>query len=211
MSDMPWRSMHAVSRFALRKVRLRVEGLEHIPKHGPAIIAARHFHHFYDGVVLLNVINRPLHILVALDWVTGRTGRLIMPRACAAARWPVVDRTGGGTSAMRKAVRESVSLLNSGRVLAIFPEAYPTIDPSPTPKSSRDEFLPFRDGVVRIAAMAATPDRPVVVIPTGFSYVRADQWEITVRFGPPFFVTGRVRDPGVIAAIEQDVIRLSIA
>ncbi|CAN5682946.1 lysophospholipid acyltransferase family protein [soil metagenome] len=211
MPDMPWRSMHVASRFALRKVRLRVEGLEHIPKHGPVIIAARHFHHFYDGAVLLNAIDRPLHILVALDWVRGRASQLIMPRACAAARWPVVDRNGTGMSGMRAAVRESVELLNCGRVLAIFPEAYPTIDPSPTPKTNRDEFLPFRDGVVRIAGMAATPDRPVVIVPAGFSYVQSDQWEITVRFGPPFFVTGRARDPEMIGAIEQDVIQLSMA
>jgi putative membrane protein len=203
--------MHAVSRFALRKVRLRVEGLEHIPKHGPAIIAARHFHHFYDGAVLLNVIERPLHILVALDWVTGRAGRLIMPRACAAARWPVVDRAGGGVSETRTAVRESVSLLKSGRVLAIFPEAYPTIDPNPTPKTSGGEFLPFRDGVVRIAGMAAKPNRPVVIIPAGFSYAQSDRWEITVRFGAPVLVPGRVRDPEVIAELERDVIQLSMA
>lgn len=209
MSDMPWRSMHAASRFALRKVRLHVQGLEHIPRHGPAIIAARHFHHFYDGAVLLNLIDRPLHILVALDWVTGRAGQLIMPRACAAARWPVVDRKRGGVSEMRAAVRESVSLLQSGRVLAIFPEAYPTIDPSSSPKTSHDQFLPFRDGVVRIAGMAATANRPVVIIPTGFSYVQADQWEITVRFGQPVFVGGRVRDPEMIAAIEREVIQLS--
>jgi putative membrane protein len=202
--------MHALSRIALRKVKLRVEGLEHIPRRGPVIIAARHFHHFYDGAVLLKVIDRPLHILVALDWARGGASRSIMPRACAAARWPVVYRNGSGISEMRTAVRASVSLLKEGRMLAIFPEAYPTIDPNPTPKTNLHEFLPFRDGVVRIAGMAATCEKPVVIIPTGFSYRQSDQWEITVRFGMPFVVTGRVRDPGMITAIEQDVHQLSM-
>ena len=44
-------------------------GLEHIPTDGPVLLIARHYHHLFDGVVLLLSVPRPIHILVTLDWV----------------------------------------------------------------------------------------------------------------------------------------------
>ena len=40
------------------KVKLTVEGLEHVPGSGPVLIAARHFHHLYDGCVLMKAVPR---------------------------------------------------------------------------------------------------------------------------------------------------------
>ena len=54
---------------ARRKVKLEVEGLENVPRSGPVLIVARHFHHLYDGCVLMKTVPRRLHIFVALDWV----------------------------------------------------------------------------------------------------------------------------------------------
>ncbi|MDQ3411791.1 MAG: hypothetical protein M3509_06690, partial [Chloroflexota bacterium] len=51
-----------------RRLDLTVEGLEQVPRSGPAIIAARHYHHVYDGAVLLATIPRPVRIVVAADW-----------------------------------------------------------------------------------------------------------------------------------------------
>ena len=66
-ADMPWRSLRAMSRAMLRKVDLRVEGVEHIPASGPAILVARHYHHLYDGAAALATAPRSLHPLVAMD------------------------------------------------------------------------------------------------------------------------------------------------
>jgi putative membrane protein len=56
------------------------------------LVASRHYHHLYDACVLLAAVPRPLHFLVALDWVRGRRGRRLMEGVCGIARWPVVLR-----------------------------------------------------------------------------------------------------------------------
>src|SRR5579871_5787692 len=65
-----------------RSVRVRVEGMQHLPRTGPVLIASRHYHHFYDGCLLLAIIPRPVHILVALDWVWNAPLRRLMELAC---------------------------------------------------------------------------------------------------------------------------------
>ncbi|MBX5458501.1 MAG: carotenoid biosynthesis protein, partial [Thermogemmatispora sp.] len=75
-----------------RHLRIVVEGGEHLPASGPVIVAARHYHHLYDGCLLLRAIPRPVHILVALDWAGTRWQRRLMELLCALAGWPVILR-----------------------------------------------------------------------------------------------------------------------
>ena len=50
-------------------VEMAATGLEHnLPTDGPVLLVARHYHHLFDGVVLLASMPRPIHILVTLDW-----------------------------------------------------------------------------------------------------------------------------------------------
>ncbi len=205
---MPWRSLRLFSRASLRGVALTVNGQEHVPTSGPAIIVARHYHHLYDGAALLTTIERPLHPLVAIDWAQGGAMAAMLPRLCAAARWPTVYRSdphGATTRAvsdpaarrtLRHAIADSVGLLREGRLLAIFPEGYPTIDPNGSPKSAPDEFLPFQPGVVRIASIAQHQlGREVPLIPAGFGYRQdGDAWRIALRFGPPLTLAGASAD-----------------
>ena len=37
------------------------------------VLAARHYHHLFDGTSLLSTIGRPLRVMVALDWVDAGT------------------------------------------------------------------------------------------------------------------------------------------
>jgi len=68
-----------IARYLVRRDRMQIrsEGLEHLPE-GPVVIAARHYHNLYDGVALVRCIPRPVHILVALDWVGSGRGRRFM-------------------------------------------------------------------------------------------------------------------------------------
>ena len=60
MGGVSWRAMRqGCRRLAARRLELTVQGLEHVPPAGPALIAARHFHHLYDGCALLAAIPRP--------------------------------------------------------------------------------------------------------------------------------------------------------
>ncbi|HEX2260577.1 MAG TPA: hypothetical protein VHJ56_03030, partial [Candidatus Binatia bacterium] len=54
---------------AAGQIKITAVGLEHIPADGPVLLIARHYHHLFDGVVLLLSVPRPIHILVTLDWV----------------------------------------------------------------------------------------------------------------------------------------------
>ena len=58
-----------------RRLDVEVEGLQHLPREGPLLIACRHVHHLYDGCLLLTAVPRPVHLLVALDWAADRPTR----------------------------------------------------------------------------------------------------------------------------------------
>jgi 1-acyl-sn-glycerol-3-phosphate acyltransferase len=208
------------------KTTLTVEGLEWIPRSGPVLIAARHFHHLYDGCALLSIIPRRLHLLVALDWITRRWLRRVMERACALLDWPIVLRSerlassaSGGQCAsasneglryLRCAVSETTRLLCSGEALVIFPEAYPHIDPVYTPKQNEAAFLPFRHGFARLLALAESDGAgPIAIIPAGLSYQHKERWHITLRFGPPLFRQDFADQNHLLHAVEQRVRFLS--
>jgi putative membrane protein len=209
--------MRAASKLLInRRLDLTVDGLEWIPPAGPVIIAARHFHHLYDGCVLLSVVSRPTSILVALDWVKQPLGRRVMESLCRAAEWPVVQRRGreefgAGPSGrgLHKAIRESLALLNEGNVLVVFPEAYPNIDPGYTPKSDAEAFLPFESGFARLASMAASRGLTVPIVPAGFRYCQERRWRVHLALGEPVFVANTGAVERVRAEIEARVRRLS--
>src|SRR5581483_10353110 len=187
---MSWLTMRLLSRIIVkRNVDLTIEGLQHMPEKGPVLIAARHVHHFYDGAILLHAIPRPVHILVALDWVKQPFVRRFMELACHMANWPIVlrdeqlrEQSGRANSAytadehgsyLRRAVRDSVRLLRNGEALVIFPEAYTNID----------AFLPFRPGLARLVTMAERDGRTqVAIVPTGLIYTHpCGRWQATLR------------------------------
>ena len=209
--QLAWVSIRAVCHLVLRRIELRVEGVQNVPATGPFVIAARHFHHLYDGCALLAVVPRRLHLVVTLDWLEHPVGRRLMAQACHVAGWPVVPRFGdqrhrrdrvtanpvaGDVSRLRWAARECVRLLRAGHPLLVFPEGYPNVDPGYTPKTDDEAFLPFRPGFLRFVAMAERDGLTrVPIVPVGLEYGRGDRWSLTVRFGPPIALA-----PGVAAA-----------
>lgn len=218
MADMTWRSMRAASALLVRRrLDLTVDGLENIPPAGPVIIAARHFHHLYDGCVLLATVPRPLSILVALDWVKQPVGKRAMTALCQAAEWPVVERrdhTAAGEKSvlargLREATKESLRVLTSGRVLVVFPEGYPNVDPGYTPKPDESAFLSFEPGAVRLAAMAASRGLSVPIVPAGFAYQPGNRWRVRLAFGAPVRVNSRADESAALRHIEAVVRALS--
>lgn len=227
MEVMAQRTLRWWSRLAVaRRLDVQVEGLEHLPREGALLIACRHVHHLYDGCLLLSAVPRPLHILVALDWVGDRRTRLLMEWACGTARWPVVlraerlqpaaEQRGRAYSPeevggyVLRAARAAVGLLRAGEGLVIFPEAYPAIDPHASPRAGDDDFLPFRPGFIRLAEMAQRDGRTrVAIVPAGLAYRRGPRWRATLRFAAPLYVENRADRPRVAQAVEERVRRLS--
>jgi 1-acyl-sn-glycerol-3-phosphate acyltransferase len=207
------RSIRAACRLALRRIDLRLEGLEHLPPTGPAIFAARHYHHLYDGCALLTAVPHPLHIVVALDWLEHPLGQRLMTAACRAAGWPIVSRVDSprpSAAPSLAAMRKCVDILRAGEWLLLFPEGYPTIDPTYTPKTADDAVLPFRAGFLRIAGMIERDSQTrAPIVPVGLDYRRGDRWRLTVRFGEPQFVEPGAPLAPQVQAIERQVRRLS--
>jgi len=220
-----WRFMRRAGRRSLeRHATVTIEGREQVPTSGPVLIAARHYHHLYDGCVAVDALDRPVHIVVGLDWIRNPLLRVTMTRLCQIARWPIVirpdipgapktstRRVDNRRAVLRQSARDTVDLLREGRVVVVFPEGYPNIDPSFTPKQG-EEFLPFHEGFVRYARLAGRAgEGEVPIVPLGFHYERLKakgQWRIVARYGAPVRLT-EGPDRELVARIEAEVRRLS--
>lgn len=209
--------------------RITVEGLENLPEKGPLLIAARHYHHLYDGCILLRCIPRRMHIFVALDWIRTRWQRALMEWACTTLSWPTVLRTERffvttdgqeGESIfrvdevkkyVRNAVKDAMLLMRHGEGLVIFPEAYPNVDPDPNPKDRGASFLPFRAGFVRLVELAERDKQTrVAIVPTGFCYTPGKRrWQVTLRLGTPLYRQDYEDATALASAIEERVQELS--
>ncbi|MEO7002925.1 MAG: 1-acyl-sn-glycerol-3-phosphate acyltransferase [Ktedonobacterales bacterium] len=216
-----------------RDLDVRIEGLEHVPSRGPVVIAARHYHNFYDGAILLTRLRYPVHLLVALDWTRTPLQRRLLETMCYVARWPGVLRADAwnigrgqydGRSAyqlseasacLRRALATAVDVLRSGDILVVFPEAYPNIDPDATPKTAPDEFLPFELGFAKIAQMAERDGHArVAILPAGFTYAPKQpgqrRQQVTLRLGEPITLADYPDRQRLAATIEQQVKKLSL-
>jgi uncharacterized membrane protein/1-acyl-sn-glycerol-3-phosphate acyltransferase len=209
-----------------RKVKLEVEGLENVPRTGPVLIVARHFHHLYDGCVLMKAVPRRLHIFVALDWVRKRWLRNVMESACTTVDWPIVlraeqlhDNSDAASRAyaldearsyLRHAMKVSIRLLRDGEALIVFPEAYPDIDPRNTPRVENNASLPFRPGFARLVDMVEKNGHTkVAIVPAGLSYVQNGRWNITLRFGPVLSRSDYIDSTHLVQDVEHRVRELS--
>ena len=197
----------AIASWALRARvdALQVDGVDGVPRAGPVLLVARHYHHLLDGAVLIRAVPRPVHVVVALDWAANAVQRRVMETACAWAHWPVIVRpaladAGGAFAAhelsrrLRRGLGHAADLLAAGRVVAVFPEGRPAIDRAvdtstvarvPLPARDAAGFLPFARGfttIVRLAARRGAGD--VAIVPVGFTYARSGRrWRVAVRFG----------------------------
>jgi 1-acyl-sn-glycerol-3-phosphate acyltransferase len=176
-----WRLIAAlvVVIFKLQRWRIRVEGLEHVPRHGGAVLAFNH--HSYTDFVLLAWapvlrLRRPVRFLAKREvWASRWTGWLVR---CGEA--VPVDR--GSATARAGAFDAAAAALRAGDLVAVAPEQ--TI-------SRSFELLPFRTGAVRMAQQGGVPIVPVI----GWGSQRAAtkgrrprlvaRLPVTVRFGPP--------------------------
>ena len=193
----PWLVAYWILKVVLSPVffllwRVKVEGREHIPVHGPAVLAANH-QSFCDSFFLPLVLRRRVTYVAKAEyfdnwktaWFFRAAGQIPMSR--------------GGGDASQRALDTATEVLNSGHLLGIYPEGTRAPDP---------RLHKGHTGVARLSLRCDVPIIPVGIVgtravqPPGSNLMRPFH-AVTIRFGPPVtylhagatVTTGRCSEP----------------
>lgn len=154
--------------------RVRIEGRENIPQHGPVILAANH-RSFMDSLFLPLVIRRRVTFVAKAEYFDSKKTAWFFRGV---GQIPI-RREGG--SASERALASATEVLTSGGVFGIYPEGTRT----------RDGYLHRgHTGVARLALRTGAPIVPVGMI--GTDEIQATDAKlprffrrVTIRFGSP--------------------------
>jgi 1-acyl-sn-glycerol-3-phosphate acyltransferase len=154
--------------------RVKVEGREHVPVHGPAVLAANH-QSFCDSFFLPLVVRRKVTFLAKAEYFDAKRTAWFFR---AAGQIPI-SREGG--SASERALITARQVLGRGALIGLYPEGTRTMD----------EFVhKGRTGVARMSRECGVPVVPVGIVgtvdvqPVNSNFMRPFR-RVTVRFGPP--------------------------
>ena len=135
--------------------RISVDGIEHIPAEGPAILASNHLS-FIDSIFLPLVVDRRITFLAKSDYFTGPGVRGWATKHFMSAAGQVpIDRAGGRAS--MAAITTGVRVLRDNQLLGIYPEGT---------RSPDGRLYRGRTGPARMALAAPAPVIPVAMIGT---------------------------------------------
>ncbi|WP_037856616.1 lysophospholipid acyltransferase family protein [Streptomyces sp. NRRL S-340] len=181
--------------------RPRIEGLEHVPRSGPAIVAGNHLS-FSDHFLMPAVLRRRITFLAKAEYFTGPglKGRLTAAFFRSAGQIPV-DRS--GREAGRAAVREGLGVLRRGELLGIYPEGT---------RSHDGRLYKGKVGVAVMALEAGVPVVPCAMIgtfeaqPPGRVVPRVHP--VVIRFGEPLDFSryaGMEGEKAVLRAVTDEI------
>ena len=177
--------------------RIRVEGREHLPKHGAVILASNH-RSFLDSIFIPLIVRRRVTFVAKAEyfddpktaWFFRAVGQI------------PIRREGG--SASEGALAAATEVLEDGGVFGIYPEGTRT----------RDGLLhKGKTGVARLALATGAPIVPVGLIgtdecqPTNAKLPRPFR-TVTIRFGAPLpmeHYAGRENDRMVLRQITDEL------
>jgi len=163
--------------------RMEVIGIENVPERGGVIIASNHVS-YLDPIVLGASTKRKIHFMAKKEVFNNIFSSIFLKNLNA---FPV-DRKKIDILAFRK----TISILEEGRVLGIFPEGT---------RSLNGELQELKLGVVKIAMKTGVPIIPVGIIGTHKIYPHGKIFpvlfknKISVYFGAPqYFDKHNIKD-----------------
>jgi 1-acyl-sn-glycerol-3-phosphate acyltransferase len=176
--------------------RVRVEGIEHLPRRGPAILASNHVS-FCDSFFLPMVVRRRITFVAKAEyfedpksaWFFRSVGQI------------PIKRSGG--SASQGALDAATEVLRGGGLFGIYPEGT---------RSPDGRLYRGRTGVARLALGLGAPVLPVAMVGTReaqpIGQVRPNVFTpVTVRIGRPLQFDRHERgdDPLVLRQVTDEV------
>jgi 1-acyl-sn-glycerol-3-phosphate acyltransferase len=158
--------------------RPRVQGREHVPDEGAAIIASNHLS-FSDSIFMPLVVKRKVTFVAKAEYFTGKgiKGWLVKMFFLGTGTIPV-NRTGG--RAAHAALETQLRVLRQGQLAGIYPEGT---------RSPDGRLYRGKTGVARLALASGAPVVPVVMLnadriqPPGKLLPRLGR--VRIRFGAP--------------------------
>ena len=158
--------------------RPQVEGLEHVPRSGPAILASNHLS-FSDSIFTPLIVPRKVTFVAKAEYFTGKGLKGWLTRQFFLATGTIpVDRSGG--RAAQAALDTQLRVLRSGNIAGIYPEGT---------RSPDGRLYRGKTGVARLALTSGAPVIPVAQLntdeiqPTGRLVPRIRR--VRIRFGAP--------------------------
>jgi 1-acyl-sn-glycerol-3-phosphate acyltransferase len=178
--------------------RPAVEGLEHVPSEGGAIIAGNHLS-VTDEFFLATVLPRQIAFWAKAEYFTGGGLWGSLTRTFVTGVGAIRVERGGGRAALT-AFDAAVPVLRAGELVAVFPEGT---------RSPDGRLYRGRTGAIRLARDAGVPIIPVgitgtdKVLPVGTHVPRLSH--VTLRFGKPIEVAARIDRPADIRAVTDEL------
>ena len=141
-------------------------GRENIPKDGSVVLAGNHTN-WKDPLLLISVVNRPIHFLAKIELFKGLIGAVVKLMGCIPVDRKIHDKS---------ALTSAVEVLNNGEVIGIFPEG--------TINRTEDMTLPFKIGAVKMAK-----DTDTLLVPfTITNKYKLFRKSVTIEFYKPYKV-----------------------
>lgn len=153
--------------------RLRVQGLEHLPRTGPVLMAGNHSA-FLDGPMVFFATPRDAAMLTKSELFRGPGARAL--------GWLGMIPVHRG-QADREALRQGLTVLSGGGALGVFPEG----------TRGSGQFDQVKDGLAYLALRSGAPVVPVAVLGTCAALPRGHvlprlRAPVRVAFGPPVVI-----------------------
>src|SRR3989440_5199657 len=177
--------------------KVRVEGLENVPRNGSAILASNHLS-FSDSIFLPLVLRRRVTFVAKAEYFEDKKTAWFFR---AVGQIPI--KRGGGSASMR-ALESAQEVLETGGLFGIYPEGT---------RSPDGRLYKGHTGVARLALQCKVPILPVAMIGTKeaqpIGQVKPNFFmPITIRIGPPMaFERQREHadDPQVLRSLTDEV------
>lgn len=155
--------------------RVFVDGLKHVPRKGPALLACNHPNSFLDAIVVALILRRRIHFLVRSDVFRKPAARFILSRL----NMIPIYRLQEGTENLDKnqeTFARCYDLLRKGELILIFSEGNCVVE---------KRLRALKKGTARIYFGAVDWVSDLAVIPVGINYTAPYQFrsELMVSFG----------------------------